>query len=213
MTAKGYTTVATVSALLGVTLTTDQEVQCAQLLEGVENTIDRVTSRAWLTGAITDELHRPDGRYLYLKNSPVTSIQAITGHTLGSTTVKTMTANRDYYAVDLTRGLLYLYSGAYYDYLLVDYTPAATLPAEIGYAATRIAAHRLGYTLGGSLASGAGSGASTSVRSLSIGGEVSVTYGGGGSSSSSSVARQAAEHDVPEDVMGVLLGYRGVVFA
>ena len=131
MAAKGYCTSADVEAFLGITFTTTQTTQCDNLIEQVEITIDGETNRAWLTGAQTGEaVYHPDYE-VYVRYAPLTSVEAITGRAGLGEADEALTADEDYEVRDLESGLIYIVSPGNYDRLLIDYTPVATVPADI----------------------------------------------------------------------------------
>lgn len=149
--AKGYTTKAAVAAYMGLAFTVAQNTQCDALIEDVEDYIDGETRRAWLTGAITDEIGivRRDmdqslGR-IFTKNYPITSVASVKVRSRAfDATDTTLTANatsNGYQAFDLNSGLIYV-PLSYKDYIArVTYTPVATIPHRLGLAATGIVAH------------------------------------------------------------------------
>lgn len=167
--AKGYTDAAQVAAYLGVTLTDDQDAQAAALVAPAEAWLDAYTGRAWLTGAVTGEVYTAPGALLQLRQWPVASIESITATRQAYTDAETttLTANSDYQARDLSRGLVWVAPWLFYDYLTVAYTPTATLPATIQQAATMLVAEWLRPALDG---------VSSAVKSYSAFGQVSVTF-------------------------------------
>lgn len=143
MAAKGYCTTIDVSDYLGLELSTAQVSQAEALIEAAEAFIDTETGRAWLTGAQTDEEHYYPTRYVYLKYAPVASVTAITGRCGIDDTDEALTAADDYEVRDLNKGLIYLVYPKSYDRIRVDYTPVATVPADIKLACTEIVANWL----------------------------------------------------------------------
>lgn len=170
------TTAAAVFTHLGVTPTAAQTTEATALLGAADAAIQNYCGRNWLTGAITDELHQPDGPRLYLRQRPVASIQSVKGRKAFNATATTLVANTDYEVRDLTTGLLLLGSGALewppqgnpapalsrqpwsfpYAFVTISYTPTATVPADVALAATMLVASWIGVTLSaGALAPGA----------------------------------------------------------
>ena len=149
MPARGYTTVDTVASVAGLTLTGAQISLVDQvLIEAAEAWIEERTGRTWLTGIITSEPHYGAGPNLYLRTTPVTSIQAVTArYSLSDTPDTALVAGTTYEARDLARGWLVL--GTTYDRVLVSYTPAATVPARIQLAASLLVAHWLQPAMNG----------------------------------------------------------------
>jgi len=131
MAAKGYCTSADVEAFLGITFTAGQTAQCNSLIEQVEITIDGETNRAWLTGAQTDEAVFYPGYEVFLRYAPVASVESITGRAGLGNDEEALTVDEDYEVRDLDGGLVYVVRPGNYDRLLIDYTPVATVPADI----------------------------------------------------------------------------------
>lgn len=141
MAAKGYCTYSDVETFLGKTFSVAQQTQCAALIERAEVYIDNETNRAWLVGAQTDEAHYNPTCDIFLKYTPVASVTTVTGrYSLGLAEV-TLTANEDYEVQSLTNGYIYLLSPGSYDRILVDYTPVASVPADIKQACIEIVAN------------------------------------------------------------------------
>lgn len=144
MAAKGYCTNQDVADLLGVTLTAAQQAHADNLIEQAEAVIDGETGRAWLVGAQTDEAHYLDNlvgsvprREVFLRYAPVTSVAGITGRAGLGATETALVANEDYEVRDLVAGLVVLMTGGW-DRLLVDYTPVASVPADIARACAEL---------------------------------------------------------------------------
>lgn len=140
MAAKGYCTTDDIEAFLAVDLTATQLSQAETLIEQAEAYIDGECNRGWLVGAQTDEAHYHPGYFLHLKYAPVASITAITGRAGLGQSEETLTADEDYEVRDLDSGLIYLVSPGNYDRVQVDYTPAASVPAEITRACVELVA-------------------------------------------------------------------------
>jgi hypothetical protein len=130
MAAKGYCTADDVAEHLGRTFTAAQTTYCNNAIERAERYIDERTGRAWLTGAQTDEAHYPDSQVIFLKYAPVVSVTAITGRAGLGETETSLVANEDYEVRDLQNGEILLV-GSCWDRVLVDYTPVATVPADL----------------------------------------------------------------------------------
>jgi hypothetical protein len=192
MAERGYTTPDQIADELGQDLTLAQIQQCHALIEQAEDWIDWYKGQTYSTStAITDERHRIEGPTLYLRNTPLASVQRIrqTYGAVGETPV-TLTADTDYEVISLTTGELRV---ALYRYgeVLVDYTPAITVPARINRATTLLVAHWMGDST---------SGVPSGVQEYAVGGELRVKYAEG------SVGQ------VPSEVLS-LLGGRRIVFA
>lgn len=147
MPAKGYCTFADVENLLGETFTEKQQVQCDSLIEAAEKYLDEKTNRAWLTGAQTDEAHYIEGQNIFLKYVPITSVEDLTGRAGLGESETSLTVDVDYEVRDLNSGHIVLENPGDYDRILVDYTPVATVPADIKQATIEIVAARLQPTL------------------------------------------------------------------
>lgn len=149
MAAKGYTTYEQVTSLLGMALTSEQEAQMQSLLESAELAIDFHCRRAWLTGAVTAETTFAPyvGRYLYLKNPPVSSVASVAGRQGLGTTETTLTVDVDYEVRDLDVGLIWLWTPDAYDRIRVTYTPATTVPTLVSLATAELVCHWLRPTL------------------------------------------------------------------
>lgn len=147
MAAKGYCTVVDVESFLAQSFTSAQLVQCSSLIERVEAEIDEYTGRAWLTGAVTDEAYFYPSAHLFLRYAPVTSIQAVGGITGMGESETALVAGTDYEVRSLQHGHLYFVTpGAYYK-ILVDYTPVASMPADLTQATVEMVAARMQSSL------------------------------------------------------------------
>ncbi len=143
MTAKGYATVTTtgqVAAWYGSTLSAEQAVQAAAWLEAAEGAIDAATQHPYLTGAVVGERHTLDGPLLYLRQRPVASVTSVTGYQRASMTGTALTLTEQYEEDDLAQGRLYLPVWRMYAYVLVSYTPVATVPAAVSEATAALLA-------------------------------------------------------------------------
>lgn len=146
MASKGYTNPDKVQLFLGAALTPNQISQAEmRLLPAAEAAIDNYCRRAWMLGAQTDEAHYGPfvGNDLWVKYPPVTTLTAVKSRSGLTATETTLTAGTDYEARDLAFGRIYLVSPSSYDRVRVTYTPDATLPDDVGLAATMLVAHWL----------------------------------------------------------------------
>lgn len=143
MAAKGYCTADEVAEFLGRTFTAAQETYCDKVIERVEIFVDEETNRGWLMGAQTDERHDLKNTHLvYLRYAPVTSVTTITGRTVLGGTETTLVANEDYEVLSLENGEIRIVTCGW-ERLLVDYTPVATVPADLKDAVIEIVAARM----------------------------------------------------------------------
>lgn len=134
MAGKGYCTAADVADFLGLTFTSAQEAHAVRLIEQAEGIVDLETGRAWLTGALTDEVY-----YwavyrlgeLYLRYAPVASVTTLKGRASLGETETTLVVDQDYEVRDLAAGLVRLLYPSFYDRVRVTYTPVATVPTPL----------------------------------------------------------------------------------
>lgn len=147
MAAKGYCTTADVASLLGVTFDAGQTTRCTTLIEQAEVYIDNETDRGWLVGAQTDEEHYCPPHRLFVRYAPIDSVTAITGRTGIGEDDTALVVDEDYEVRDAELGLVYLVSPGSYDLVKVDYTPTASVPADIKLACTEIVANWMQPTL------------------------------------------------------------------
>lgn len=131
MAAKGYCDADDVANFLAETFTAAQITQCEDLIEQAEIYIDEETGRGWLMGAQTDEEHYHPRYEVFLRYAPVTSVEAVTGRAGLGESESTLTLDEDYELRDLDNGLIYLVTPGSYDRVQVDYTPVATVPADL----------------------------------------------------------------------------------
>ncbi len=149
MTIKGYSSVEEVQALVGMSFDETQEDQVLRLIESAESFIDWATGRDnWgSSNPIVDEYYEMSGPRLYLKSSPVTSVESVSVGTNNLVGTVALVATVNYDLVDKTNGLLILsqdvWDDSYYNYALVSYTPQVTLPAHLKLAASQLVAHWL----------------------------------------------------------------------
>lgn len=142
MAAKGYCTADDVAAFLGLTFTAGQETHCDNLIERAETDIDGQTGRGWLVGAQTDEIHFPMGRLVFVRYTPVASIDGITGRTNLGEAEEALTADEDFELRDADSGLILLETTGY-ERLLVSYTPENSVPNDIKQATIELVAARM----------------------------------------------------------------------
>lgn len=143
MTAKGYCTFNDVGDFLGVTLTAGQASYATRLIETVEGLVDGVTGRGWLVGAQTDETFRPadwPNDLIYLRYTPVTTIEAVNGRTALGEADTALVVDTDYEVMDLAGGVLRLIEPDSWDRITVDYTPEDSVPAAVREATAEWAA-------------------------------------------------------------------------
>jgi hypothetical protein len=164
--AKGYAVAADIATDLGITLTGTQEAQVAKWIEDAEAFLDATLSRAWLTGALTDEAYTPYGADVFLRQKPVTSVQNVKGRYRLNATATTLTLGTHYEVRDLTRGWLYVAPWAAYDWLTVSYTPVASVPRLVNRATRLLVEEGLASAVGGA----------GNIKSFSAFGQVSVTF-------------------------------------
>lgn len=143
MAAKGYCTADEVADFLGVTFTAAQQTYCESLIERAEVDVDEETGRGWLVGAQTDEPFYYPPFHIYLKYTPVTSIQAITGRTGIGEAETVLTAEVDYEVRSLAEGHLFLVTPGVYERVQVDYTPVASVPGDLKEAFIELVALRM----------------------------------------------------------------------
>lgn len=212
MASKGYTSAALVADELGRSLTAEQLVQAAGLIEEAEAYVDNATGRAWLvTSPVADELHVLVGPTVYLTNTPVATVTAVTirSSAIGATET-VLVAGTGYELLDPATGLLSLSSypladpvangSAYSPGALVKvsytFTSPLPLPADIRRATTLLVAAWMTPRLDPSMAT---------VSEVSVGqGDLAVTYRAAGGD---------AEYPTPPLVEAILRGYRRLVFA
>jgi hypothetical protein len=143
MAAKGYCSPADVMSFLGRTFTAEETAQCEALIERAEIDIDEETHRGWLVGAQTDERFYRPPYHIYLKYAPIDSVEAITGRSALGESEAALTVNVDYEVRDLAAGHIFLVTPGSYDRVLVDYTPTASVPADLVQATIEIVAARM----------------------------------------------------------------------
>lgn len=145
-----YTTYAAVAALLGVTLSADQQTLVTGTLEpAMRAYVDRYTGRSWgVASPVTGELHTAYGGVVYLSNRPVSAVTAASyrSQAIGSATT-TLVDGSTYELADAANGVLRV-SVPYGSLISVSYTHTAiTVPADIQHAATLLVAAQMGDAL------------------------------------------------------------------
>lgn len=143
MAAKGYIEAGDVAGFLNRSFTVEEEDQCDVLIENAEIYIDNETGRAWLTGAQTDEIHYVDSQNVFVKYAPIATVDAISGRAGLGESETTLTVDVDFEVIDLDAGQIRLIYPASYDRILVDYTPVATVPADLKQACIELVANWL----------------------------------------------------------------------
>jgi len=187
-----YCVASDVATEMGVTFSGAQTTQATDYIVSAQDWIDHYAGRTFeASTAITGERHRIEGPTVYLRKAPMASIQRIrqTYGAVGEPLV-TLTSGSDYDVISLTTGELRL---ALYRYgeVLVDYTPAITVPGRIKRATTLLVAHWMQSSVAGVPAG---------VEQFGVGGELSVKFADG------------AVGDIPDEVIR-LIGSRRVVIA
>lgn len=170
MTAKGYTEPRLVGEYLNRTLDGKQAMACENTILAVETWIDRFTGRSWNGTSPASETVQVRGDYFYLANRPIATITGITVKTTPTDNPATTLTTDSYALVNAVNGLVYLpgYEDAW---ATVTYTHAGpVVPDDVKQAATMIVAAWMGPALGG---------VDSTVKSVSIGGEVSYTFADG----------------------------------
>lgn len=139
MAAKGYCTAQDVADFLGKTFTSAQTTHCNNLIERAEIDLDEETGRGWLVGAQIDEAHYPINSLIFVRYTPVATVQAVTGRSGPGGDEITLISGEDYELRNAEAGLIKLLAGGY-ERILVDYTPAAAVPGDIKQAAIELVA-------------------------------------------------------------------------
>lgn len=192
---RGYTTKAAVAAYLGATFSAGQNTQCDALIIRAESRIDRMTRRAWLTGALTDEICtvRKNADLLgqvFTQNYPIATVQGVKVRSIAfdaTDTTLTLNSTTDGYQVrDLDTGLI-LMPGSYKGYICrVSYTAVGTLPDDLALAVEQLVSHWMQAALQPD---------TQNIQSYSVGQDLSVTY------------RSTAGYSIPSDVETVIMSY------
>jgi hypothetical protein len=191
-----YTDAAAISAYLGRTFTADEEAQATVCATAASGLIDRYTGQTWVGTSIVAEQHTVFGPYVYLDRTPMTAISAVTARSLDIGAVPTtLAAGSDYELLDTSRGLLRV-GVADRSLVAVSYTAPGTVPAEVGLAATMLAAHLL--------AKGPSDDGAFGLKAVRMG-TFEVQY--------QNDPAPGAGSALPPEVAGLLSGYRRIVFA
>lgn len=137
---KGYTTPDKVAAQIGRTLTVDQiEHLDSVVIPAVERWIDIQGSRPYGELAVTAEPLYMSGAVTWLTKTPVASVEAVRGYYWNQVSSDLAVVNTGWWRLqDARTGQLYLPSWQAFQYLEVDYTPDATIPANIQLAAAML---------------------------------------------------------------------------
>lgn len=189
-----YTDAAKIAAYLGVTLTSAQQTQAGIAAEAATAWIEEYKGQSWQTASpITDELHQILGDRVYLTHRPVTAVSAVKTREAYSDAGVTTLGTGSWELLDAENGVLLIQgwsSGAHL--ALVSYTHTMTsVPANVGMAATMIAAALLSQTLRPQ---------TQGLESVSVGqNDVTVKF-------------RADRGDVPKEALS-LLGRRAIVIA
>jgi hypothetical protein len=147
MSEHAYCTVAQVASFLGRVLTAAEQVEATRLIAAATAEIDGETNRAWLQGAITNEPIYFPYSAVWLRYTPVASVEAVRARTGLEVDEELLTVNVDYEVRDLAAGLIVLTYPFPYQRVTVDYTQVAEVPADIEQAAIELVAARLGPVL------------------------------------------------------------------
>jgi hypothetical protein len=146
-----YTTPDQIALHLGVTLTADQATQAGIVAAAVTEWIDREAGRSWQTSSpATDELHTLAGDRVYLNNRPVTAVSSVKTRPAAFVGFAWTTLDSSQYELlDATNGVLLIqgWSASSQALVQVSYTYTLAVPADIGLAATILAAELMTPTL------------------------------------------------------------------
>lgn len=149
------TTAAAVESYLGIAFDSDQLAAATLLLPAADAAIARYTERAWGSAPITGETYTADGPLLLLRQRPIVSVERVAAGWYMASLV-TLTAGSQYAIRDAGRGLLLLSpwwasrpNDRPYATIVCDYTPLATVPADVALAATMLVAAWLQPALAG----------------------------------------------------------------
>lgn len=190
-----YTDAAKIAAYLGKTLTSAQQTQAGVLADAATAWIERYLGRSWQTASpITNELHSIIGDRVYLTHRPVVAVSAVKTRGSYEGAAETTLTSGQYELLDAENGVLLIEGWSSGDGLaLVSYTHTmTTVPADVGLAATMLAA----AWLGGSLAPG-----TAGAESIAVGqGDIQLKF-------------SASRGNVPQEALSILNGYRTVVVA
>lgn len=144
--ASSLTSAAAVEGYLGVAFDESQVEQATALLPAADAAIQRYTDRAWLSPAIAGEVYTADGPILLLRQRPIVSVERVQAGWYMAPLVL-LTAGSQYAIRDAGRGMLLLSpwwasrpNDRSYATIVCDYTPLATVPADVALAATMLVA-------------------------------------------------------------------------
>lgn len=209
MVARGYSTSALVQDELGRTLTAPQFAMIDGLLESAEAMIDRYTGRAWLlTSPVTDELHVLIAPIIYLTNTPVATVSAVSirSSAIGAAWTA-LVAGSGFELLDPAAGVLELssyplsdvvtrpaYSPGNLARVSYTFTSPSPVPADVRRAATLLVASWMTDRLDP---------ASAAYESVSVAqGDIAITY-----------KADTSTGGLPDQVAAILRSWRRVVFA
>lgn len=146
-----YTDATKIAAYLGVALSGPQQTQAGVVAQAASDWIDEYKGKTWQQPSpVTDELHTLTVNRVYLNNRPVATVTSVKTRAaafvgIGWTTL----AASQYELLDAANGVLLIqgWSASSQALVQVSYTHTASVPSQIGLAATIIAASLLGPTL------------------------------------------------------------------
>ena len=184
----GYTTLQRVERRSGKSLTGGLAAECVELIEAAERWIDERTGKTWIYGggSVTEQ-HRPYGREIVLRKTPVVSITSITARSLSANYEPTPLDPEQYELIDPENGKIVL--SAYADdwwwarelygrrrLFTVVYVPQtqAEVDPRVSLLATDLVVFWLSPRLGGVPLAGG------DIKSYSVGSDLSVTFRDGG---------------------------------
>jgi hypothetical protein len=147
MSEHAYCTVNQVASFLGRTLTAGEQVEATRLITAATAEIDGETNRAWLQGAITNEAIYFPYPAVWLRYTPVASVEAVRARTGLEADEVVLTVNVDYEVRDLAAGLIVLTNPFPFQRVTVDYTQVADVPGDIEQACIELVASRLSAAL------------------------------------------------------------------
>lgn len=194
MSARGYSSHDLVAAELAVTLTSDQQTACDDLISAAEDFIDKATGRSWIVASpATEVVTVPDNGVVYLANRPVSAITSVTvrSATIGDTN-RLLVAGTDYELLNPTTGFLLIAVGAG-QIATIAYThtnAAGALPKDVQRAATLLTAFWLSPRLHPERE-----------------GLDSLSFSGG------EIALKTTRREIPSEVMDILNRRERLVFA
>lgn len=196
MALKGYTGTDAVARLMGLTFTPAQNQLCESLIPTVERAIDRETRRQWLTGQLTEDHLMPTGPLIFLRQTPILSVQSVSARADMYDTLTALTLAQTYEVRATDPACIYLpglSDGPAYDLVRVVYTPTGTLPDTIATAAAMLIAHWMQPGVAG---------VPVGIQSYSVGQDLSVTFNAA-----------SVQEGLPADIRRLLRLERRFVFA